>query len=322
MLRDLVAALRETSEDVDSIAATFVAAVLPADADRAKKALGVLLPAYVAGSIYNAEFQDLKTTIDRIFERAFDALVRTDYTTYWEPDKQTVSAKGKIANELGFASGIRSSIAIAKKAAKLKLDHSHLDAIKQFLAACVPLAQIFEKLKKMTVKGRKPPSPEQAAKKAAQLANKIIKTCACCFRPIAVLPNGFIADHGYTLPFQDGKTASCPGRQFQPLEVSSDGLVYMIKALKTRLLVVQKALTDAPEKTSLLRKTYSKKLGTPVQKGDAEWNQLFRQYVGELENERDYTTGQLRSFETKLAAWKPKATESISDLTSQLRVIT
>lgn len=308
-------------ENLDAIAAAFLAVVPPDRIEKTKRALSILLPAYNSGSIFNSEFQQWKTIVDRSFEEAYSALVRTDHTTYWEPDGETVSTRGQISKEMGRASGIRSSIALTKQAAKLKFDHPLVGEVKKLLAVCVPIAQIFEKLKTMVVKGKKPPSPEQVAKKQAQLAKKTVKTCGCCFRPIAVLPNGKIADHGYTIPHPGLKGGSCPGRKFQPLEVSSDGLKFMVQLHQGWIENIEELLKKAPTLTSVPKDSFSKK-SEVVKKGEPDWDKAYKSYVVGLENDSERYSSQLKMYQKKLADWKPaKVDESLRELTSRLLLL-
>lgn len=320
LLHELRALLREDL-DLDVEGNAFLATLPPERVEKTKKALAALLVAYQAGTIFNTDFKMWKLTVDRSFEDGFNHLVRTDYTTYWEPDQKTVSPKGMIADGLGFASGIRSSIALQKQANKLKIAHPHLDEVKKFLATAVPIAQIFEKLKTMVVKGKKPLSPEKAAVKATVLAKKTVKTCGCCFRPIAVIPNGKIADHGYSLPHPGNKSMSCPGRKFRPLEVTDDGLKYMVDLYLNWVEQEQAALKNAPSLMSLHKKSFSlKKQGELVVKGHPEWEATYRAHVAELKGSLDRDEGQLKMFKHKLASWKP-VTESIRDLARDLRLV-
>lgn len=312
-------AILETTEDLDAIAANFLA-VMPSERhEKTKKALAVLLPAYSSGTIFNADFQAYKSLVDRSFEDAFRDLRDHSFKTYWNPDGKTVSPQGEINNAMGFASGVRSSISMTKKAAKIKIQDPHLDAIKAFLAACVPLANIFEKLKTMVVKGKKPLSPEKAAVKAAQLAAKDLKTCACCFRSIAVIGNGLIADHGYTLPHAYGKTSSCPGRQFRPLEVSDDGLKHMIHLFTSQIESLEKALADLPSRTTLFFKSHDIKKSETIGKDDPRWEKTYKRFQSEREADLKYISARLKLFQTTLTNWKPAIVESIRGLTAQLR---
>lgn len=58
-------------------------------------------------------------------------------------------------------------------------------------------------------------------------------TCQCCGRPI-LANTGKIAHHGYQRPGEGWQTASCPGAQHLPFEVSRDELGRYIEALNRR----------------------------------------------------------------------------------------
>lgn len=294
--------------DLDKIAADFLKFTPATRMSSTKRALEVLLSAYKEGAIYNAAFQDAKKVVDRTFETVWNASVATDFTTYWMPDKVTVSPRGIINNELGIVSGVRNALTLTKKVAKLKVYDPIVDTIKEILAAVVPLAAVIEELKTKIIKGRKP-DPEVTARRAAQTANKTVKTCGCCFRPIAVLSNGRIADHGYTMPHAYGKNGSCPGRLFAPLEVSSDGLKYMIDAIRSRITKVEELIRKPPDTLHKHSFSMRKGLGEPVTKTSPDWDIVLKQYIGNLKTELRYTQDDLKSFETKLAHWKPAVTE-------------
>lgn len=311
--------------DLDKVAASFLAIVQPNRLEKSKRALEVLLPAYERGEIYNVDFKDYKAILDRSFEEAWNALTQKDATTYWlDPNdfKKGLSIRGQIDDEIyTYVSGVRSALALSKKIAKAakKFKDPYLDTLRTFVDAALPLANVLEVLKTKTISGRKPLPPEKQAAKAAQLAKKDMKTCACCFRSIARYPNGLIADHGYSLPSIGFKTISCPGRQFKPLEVSSDGLKYMIDYLEGRAKQLKSAIKSFPEKTTLRIQSYSKKPGQEITKDDVRWSSTYKSQLGKLESDLRYTEQELREFQARLRTWKPTIEEGIGQLAGQLR---
>ncbi len=338
-LKQKVAAVRKLVEagpapafaDLDAVASAFLAVVPAKRVDRTRAALEILLPAYEAGEIYNAQFVDLKRLIDYSFEEAYKERIQV---SYWIGDSGYKDDAVKnpdyaIYDVLGYGGGIRNAIAMNKKLLKMKPAEkkdclAHWETAREFLAACLPLAQVMEVLKTKTVKGRKPLSPEKQAVKAAQLAAKDLKTCACCFREIARYPNGLIADHGYMLPPRWGKTASCPGRQFRPLEVSDDGLKYMVELLTRRCDESEKAIAGMPARTKLHLKTYSNKLGDEIGPDDKRWKQTYDAYIEEFTRDLKDDTRAKKEFEQRLASWKPSENikaESLGELASQLREV-
>lgn len=314
VLDDLL--LLETTADVDKMAADFLAHIPAKRHDIARKALEKILPIYAGGgSIFNVDLESAKKVLNRSFEDGFDAL----------DNKLSYSDR----SELGFGLSLHSIPSLIKKLngkgpkdGGWEATPEHLEKVKQFMAAMLPISLALSTLKKQVVKGKKPLPPEKAAAKAAQLALKDIKTCACCFRPIATLPNGLIADHGYTIPHPGRKGGSCPGRKFRPLEVSSDGLKHMIEMFETWIASTQKALKEAPQKTKILKKSYSTKASNEVvEKGSPEWDHLYKQYVTDLMNSLERDQEQLKKFINVLTNWKPAAVESLRELTLSLDLL-
>lgn len=308
--------------DMDTIAANFLAHMPANRVDSVKRNLSIILPIYASGGeIYNMDLQDAKTALNRAFEDGMEALGQLDY---------------RDRSELGFGLSLYSVPSLIKKlngkGPKAGGDYPKpgwtaspevLAKWKEFMAAMLPVSKILNDLKSKVVKGKKPLTPEKAAVKAAQLAKKDMKTCACCFRGIARYPNGLIADHGYTLPPRWGKTPSCPGRMFRPLEVSDDGLKYMVKLLTERVAYLNKLITEFPSRTELNVKSYGKKQGDLIGKDDPRWDATYKQALREFTDDLEDTSKSLKMFQHKLASWQPtETTESIGSLTEQLRALT
>lgn len=311
VLEDL--ALLENAIDVDAAAASFLSVTPPNRVGQVQDALAVLLPAYKAGTIFNVDYESYRTRLGRAFEDALDDVfksVKLDYSDH---------------SVLGFGLGLHSVPSLLKKLSKPKqfkvTSPEAVEKIRAFVQACLPIHQIIVALKKMVVKGKKPLSPEKAAAKAAQLAAKNVKTCACCFRPIATDVSGLIADHGYRIPRPGLKSSSCPGRQFRPLEVSDDGVKHMIKLYEGWIADTMKAIKAAPDKTTIVKKAYTGKMVT-IAKGDPTWAVEFQRYMKDLENNLESDQEQLKKFQAVLANWKPETvtkTEGLRGLTSELR---
>ena len=92
----------------------------------------------------------------------------------------------------------------------------------------LPLSKAVRDLKSKIVMGREP-----RAEPVPVNPNKIVKTCSCCQRAIAVVGDDEgMAHHGYERPGNGEQTSSCPGIRFQPLETSLEGLLWMIERVK------------------------------------------------------------------------------------------
>lgn len=162
----------------------------------------------------------------------------------------------------------------------------------------LPLAEAAAELKGKVMKGRAPapPKPENP--------NKVVMTCPCCFRGIAV-QRGAMAHHGYRRPVPGWQTASCPGVQFKPLEVSSAGLEWLIERLKSQLKQTEEAYRERDKKCELIAP------GSPrvtVHKGDDRWAHLYARYVVGLEGDIRGLQREIPPLEERLRAWTPTAT--------------
>lgn len=280
----------------------FLSHISPARLDRTRAALRVLQDGVRDGGIYNTALTDAKKSIDRSYEEAFNDVKQSGGTG-------PGGSAWPIYQEFGSQSGIRNSIATSKKLVKTKLPYpTQLAAIRELVGAALPIAHLIEGLKKKVIKGRKP-DPVVQARRAAVEAEKLTMTCPCCFRPIAVLPNGLMADHGYTLPPNWAKTASCPGRRFRPLEVSSDGLVFMIQGTAQYLKRLNDAIANAPNLSQIVRpsRIHGQKDET-ITRDSPQWAMAYRDHLRDLEAFRRVTEEQLKSLEDRLGRWKPTAT--------------
>ncbi len=223
--------------DVTQTEAFLAAVPEGARRDRLQRDLGVVIHGVDVGSILNVELKEARYSIDGeaegIFKRA-TAHFTAGMGGQLDPDFATNELLKAMHWDILF-SGARTAISASKKLAKIKLAHPMVDAYRAAVALILPVALLLEEAKKVVVLGRRPPTPEVAAARAAKLASvdKMDRaTCGCCLGGQAVLENGLVHDHGYRLPSAWRKTASCYGRQFRPLEVSDEGPRFMVDLLE------------------------------------------------------------------------------------------
>lgn len=306
--------------NLDKIATDFLVIVPAKRLERASKHIQTVLTAYADGEIYNVVYKEAKDYLGRCAEEGYKA--RTGHFTGWDttyPEQQ--EANSGFSWYLGHVMGLHSTISLHKKLAKLKptttvskhtgakaseVSPEFIQAAQEVADAAQPLALLFKELKSKIVKGRKP-NPEALARKAAELAKKDMKTCACCFRAIARLKNGLIADHGFTLPYQGwGRQGSCPGGDFRPLEVSDDGLKYMVNGLKGRVAQLTEEFAAAPNTKVITRsKNYWSKETEEITSEHNAFASLLAGLVSGLERDLKYATQDLKRLEKLLAEWKP-----------------
>ena len=309
----------EESHNVDKIAADFMAIVDQKDKQSAHRWLSVLLAGYANGEIYNADYKEVKFNLGRDVERAWRS--RTD--KYWV-GRGGDNPESSFLDLIGSPSNLTDILSRKKRIDKFKptskvprygaddwkgsdVDPGFVSAAYDVISAAYPVALIVKEMKSKVVKGRKPPSKEVQAKKAAALAKKDMKTCACCFRVIARVKNGKIADHGFTLNnyWGHGRSGSCLGREFKPLEVSNEGLKYMVKTLKARLKDLSKSKRTAPKLTSLYKKKgWSGKNLEKIGKDHPDWDRTMQMHMLNLDSDIKSTTNGLKDYEARLRVWQ------------------
>jgi hypothetical protein len=195
--------------------------------------------------------------------------------------------------------GLHDIIATSKKLAKTRAAGEAVDAMRSIATEALPLALAVASLKSKVVKGRAPSS-------AAALPlnpNKVVKTCPCCFRAIAVV-SGKMVHHGYQRPGQGWQTASCPGIRFKPLEVSNEGLVWMVEQHKSALDNLKKSHADRDSIDSLQIKR--ERQIVKISRDDTFWHTAFSRHVAELESQIRQTESSLRLLSKQLEGWKPE----------------
>lgn len=280
---------------------------------RTRGALEVLQAGLAAGQIWNADLTEIKFLLNNAHDDAFGACINQPFTAGrgWSPEAATLDA-------LGSHYGLRSCIAVSKKL-KRGVDRSiggasdeFYAALVRFYAAALPIAVAVERAKPLAVKGRKP-NPEAQARRAAEESKKTIRTCGCCFRGIAIHPNGRIVDHGYRLPHGWFKTSSCPGAGLRPLEVSPEGLDHMIDLLTNVIAWDTKALrrAKAGKAEKLTRRRTSWQRGgdkfETITPDHADWEKTLRAHIEELESSLRGARRDLANFQKRRAEWAPGA---------------
>lgn len=264
--------------------------------DRFEDMLQVLNTSLEQGSIRNVELKDLKSSAARFAEEALKHLVSEPffYGGKWESQpKEAQDVQGSM-----YVAGIHSLISIKKKVDAIKVESPCVDAMRQWVKEYLPLALAVEELKLNVVMGR---APGTGPAKPVN-PNKDVKTCPCCFRPIAVV-SGTMAHHGYKRTGHGYQTQSCPGIRFQPLELSPDGMKYMLTLHTNSKEACEKQLLEAPEIKSF--KTEIKRQMVEIDQADPRFKAYYNNHVHGLERDIRWHVGDIKVFETRIAAWRP-----------------
>ena len=263
-------------------------------------AVGCVLAGIESGSIRNADYQDAKYELSRAAEDAWRNHVSGPFFHAGEWERQSQDVADLHASIMILS--LHDVIATAKKVAKSKAEGPAVDAMRAYCAEVLPLAEAVASLKNKVVKGRAP----SAGPSKPVNPNKVVKTCPVCFRPIAVVA-GRMAHHGYTRPEIGFQTASCAGIRFKPLEVSSEGLQWLIGALRKRLESRKLAYAErATHPEFLMMRRGRNDAAVKVLRGDPQWPQLFARHVNELRAEMAAIERELPTLDKMLADWKPE----------------
>lgn len=322
-MRELVEelkALRESSS-AQKIAADILALVPQKRHDVISDMLKQVLDAYYDNAdLYNQEYKSAKSWINTALDETYRERCSKPFT--WGKGGQNAESILSWQVNMSLVGLNATAKKLDKYAAKPDkpmdsksgtsfswndLDPAFVKEIQEIVYAFLPIAKILKELKSKVKMGRKPASPEQQAKKAAQLAKKDMKTCACCFRTIARLKNGRIADHGYSLKGWGMRIGSCPGRSFKPLEVSNEGTKHMEKRTKEVIQAIQKDIREAPNKTKLAVQVYGSSKPKIITPEDPHWKIKLGNYMMNLKSELKQAERSLKHLQQVLRTWKKTA---------------
>lgn len=202
--------------------------------------------------------------------------------------------------------GINSLSSTDKKLQKTKLEHPMIDAMRSLVRELMPLLTTIDSLKSAVVKGR---APSTAPAKPVN-PNKVVKTCACCDRAIAV-GGGTMVHHGYERMGHGWQTQSCPGINFPPLEVSSAGLKWMVGNYESCIqnTLALQAKIDSVESLPI------KIAGNVVTitPDSSRWKGAFSDYVRRLESDLSWFTRDIEVYKKRVAEWKPEVAPANED---------
>ena len=267
---------------------------------RFEVAVEQVLAGVEAGSIRNVAYQDVKYELGQAAADAWNNHVASPFFHggKWEGLPLDVN---ELYDSIMILS-LHDVIATARKVARSKAQGPAADAMRAFCAEALPLAEDVASLKGKVVKGRAP----SAGPSKPVNPNKVVKTCPVCFRPIAVV-GGRMAHHGYKRPEIGWQTASCEGTRFKPLEVSSEGLQWLIGALRKRLESCKLAYAERTTRPEFLMTRQGRNgVVVKVLRGDPLWPQLFAHHVDELRSEMAVIERELPTLDKMLADWKPE----------------
>lgn len=270
--------------------------------ERFDLAVQVLSQGLAEGSIRKKDHDEAKQILGDAVYRSWNATIGEPFfhAGRWE----TQPAEVRKLMEGTTPGNLHEVLHFAKKLAIVPSQAPALQAMRALVAEALPLAQAAAELKPMIVKGREP-NPEPAA---PANPDQVRATCSCCFRGIAVTAAGKMAHHGYQRPFEGYQTRSCDGTRFPPLEVSTEGLEWLIWHMEEHRDQVQDRLD---RKESLTKLTYSLRekgqvVRKEVEKGHPDWDRRFRSWEAAAQEELRQTHATLDQLGKTLEEWRAR----------------
>jgi len=245
------------------------------------------------GEIRNIAWKESKEALGRFVEQAWEKLIDEPYFWGGRSQSEDLSRFGWDVR----VSGLHGVTAAKKRADKTKLEGPAVDAARNLLNELQPLTDAVNGLKAQIVKGREPspdPKPENP--------NKVVRTCPCCFRGIAVQSNRMV-HHGYERPWEGMQTASCMGIRYKPLERSDEGLRAAITGMETHIARRENDLAEKDSKTTLSVKNSRGQFIdiTPEHKG---WASALHDWEYRVKFDIRNSKEVLVAFKDKLSGWR------------------
>jgi hypothetical protein len=261
--------------------------------DRYVKALRYIDAGLRRSEIRNIAWKDSKDALSRFVDSAWQKLIDEPY--FWGQRSESEDLY-----QFGWdvrVSGLHGVTAAKKRADKTTLKGPAVDAARNLLNELQPLTNAVNSLKAHIVKGREPnpdPKPENP--------NKVVRTCPCCFRGIAVQSNRMV-HHGYERPWEGMQTASCMGIHYKPLERSDEGLLAAIKGTENHITRRENDLAEKVSKTTLSVKNSKGQIIeiTPEHKG---WASALHDWEYRMKREINLATETVIALKDKLSGWK------------------
>lgn len=263
-----------------------------------ESAINSLNQAINTNQIYNPIFQEIKSTFGNIVYNAWCSYILEPYF-YGGKYKELPEEISEITNA-SSPSSLHDIFALKKRIDKRPSTHPAAEHMRKFVAEFFPIATAMNDLKPHIIKGRQPnqnPKPENP--------NKIIQICACCFRAIAINPDQTMVHHGYKRPGDGYQTTSCPGIHFKSLDVSPEGLDWLIAENKKYLTKLQKKLAGKDKWIKLQYVDY-KKMVIEIISDHPKWEHQKKIMIANLESEIRSLSRTIKEHMEIRENWKAK----------------
>lgn len=260
---------------------------------QAIEAIEIIEKAKKDDSIRNVVFKDVKDTLNRACYDSVSKL-RPDY----KYDINRSYDLQKFHDNVNL-SNLHDVIATNKKVKKMKESDETVEFYGKFSEELLDLALTMKDLSGKVVKGR---DPSKVAAKPIN-PNKIMRTCGCCLREIAISKDKTMVHHGFQRPGDGYQTDSCPGIQFKPLEMSKEGPEYMVEIILNTIEAEQHDLNLMKSADQVKDRNY-KGIITVVKKGEPRFESIKSYNIRKIEWTLNCLNNDLERFKTIVKEWK------------------
>ena len=256
-------------------------------------AIGILQKSLQEGMIRNTDYLSIKDDLNRAVDEGFKKGL---------PSLKTELCSKEIADLYWKSIMSLHDIVSAHKQVS-KIEDRENEYVKAYQAAADELIQLALDVKFMKdkiVKGRDP----SKKKEIVVNPNKIIRTCSCCFREIALSKSGHMVHHGFQRPGDGYQTDSCFGISYKPLERSNEGLVAIIDVIEKQLehknsaykkLEISKEVSFVNEKTKKV---------VLLSEENEDFNKMKSQIMERILSEIKQLNFDLKIYKDKLKNWR------------------
>lgn len=268
-----------------------------------RDAIDVLRRGQVFGTARSVDLAAARTRLGRAVEEAWTRQVAEPYfhAGRWSMHSTELRA----LHDACSPSSLHDVLLAHRKLSASPLEGPVMSAMRELIAEALPLAEVARDLRDSVTKGRvaAPPRPANP--------DQVRGTCSCCFRDAAVLETGHMAHHGYQRPGYGVQTSSCAGTRFPPLEVSVEGLEWLVENTTRRLDETRAQLDRAAgmdrlhlpvmDRGRMIRKEFLRE-DPDWAKALSNWTRMTAAWIGSESRHLDDLNGKLDHWRARHAS--------------------
>lgn len=289
----------------DGYSVLFPSLYVGNSSDGVDSVLSILRDADESGGLMASRLKLCRQKLGRYIEHSWSAILGNDLAgssrevqkfLYWSYPSglhgiSSMGTKLKKARSL-FQDAVREGMLLESEDAQSDL--RFIQKYEAFMLELMPLHDLTRELKSK-------PVPRQKSSVAPVNEKQVRGNCACCERDIAVT-DGLIAAHGYSLRENyGGRTGTCFGHGYPPLQVSSKGLQALIEEIENGIKIETTFLRELPDRESV--RFYRKGTIHVVKRDDALWDEAYKHVEAEARFRLKGLKRSLEGTQERLVLW-------------------